>query len=105
MAFLQLSIPIWDAETKSWLCGDCRSPLKIGYLHAPTCRRNPENRPAKRQLVTKRDVAAEVANALMRLGKNDWDGFRYSLQLAGRVFEEYMDQHHAAPKESEATPA
>jgi hypothetical protein len=33
----------FSPDLQAYLCTECEAPLKEGYLHAPTCSRNPEN--------------------------------------------------------------
>lgn len=40
--------------------------------------------------VYKTDVEMSLADALMRLGKNDWAGVRFSIKKAGELFEQWL---------------
>lgn len=42
------------------------------------------------QGVYKTDVEMALADALMRLGKNDWDGVRNYIKESGRLFEQWL---------------
>ena len=43
-------------------------------------------------VIHKIDVALALANALMRLGKNDWEGVDYHVENARRLFEGFRTQ-------------